>query len=236
MARRILITALLFFGVVVVHEQAKAQMPFAFLAARSPLAIQNLANPYNLNNLTTYTFSSANFGATSARRFILVGYMARSASTLIASSVSVGGISATILGQNQIGGTVTGFAIALVPTGASGDVVVTYSGSMVASGISVWSLTNLVSEASVSNGLVSNSATISIPKGGAAFAVNFNNSSVRTWSGVTSNSALGPFADGTEPNRTFSVGSLASANGISSLLIAVSGSDNSGGSYYLVLR
>lgn len=236
MARRILITALLIFGLCVSNEEARAQMPFAFLAARSDLAIQNLANPYSLNNQTTYTYSSANLGAASARRFILVGYMARSASTFVASSISVGGISATILGQNQIGGTVTGFAIALVPTGASGDVVVTYGGTMVASGISVWSLTNLVSDSPVSNGLVSNSATISIPKGGAAFAVNFNNSSVRTWSGVTSNSALGPFADGTEPHRTFSAGSLASATLVNSLVIAVSGSDNSGGSYYLVLR
>lgn len=81
------------------------------------------------NNQTTYTHN-VSFGTADSDRWILVGYIAygNNNETTI-SSVTIGGVSATILRQKFRTGasSVSALAIANVPTGTSGDIVVTNS-------------------------------------------------------------------------------------------------------------
>lgn len=90
------------------------------------------------------TFSNVDFGTEAADRYIIVGYSTRNDTRTI-NSVTIGGVSATILVQQGDGNTTTGMAIAAVPTGTSGDVVVTLSGGADAHYLGVWSATGLAS-------------------------------------------------------------------------------------------
>ena len=96
------------------------------------------------SNQNPVTFSNADFGTEAADRYIIVGYSTRNDSRTI-NSVTIGGISATILVQQGDGNTTTGMAIAAVPTGTSGDVVVTLDGTADAHYLGVWAATGLAS-------------------------------------------------------------------------------------------
>lgn len=94
-------------------------------------------------NATTYTFSSQNLGTAATDRNIIVAVGSKKAgSATTISSVTIGGVSATILKQdyNSSNNTsITGVAMATVPTGTTGDIVVTFSDSMLRARIGVWS-------------------------------------------------------------------------------------------------
>ncbi len=92
-------------------------------------------------NLTTYTFASQNLGAAAADRHILVAVACRSAGTITLSGVTVAGVSATIDQQITSAGTTVAIARAAVPTGATGDVVVTFSGGAVRAVVALVRLT-----------------------------------------------------------------------------------------------
>ena len=96
------------------------------------------------NNQNPVTFSNADFGTEASDRYIIVGYTTRNDSRTI-NSVTIGGISATILVQQRDNNTTSGLAIAAVPTGTSGDVVVTLNGNADAHYLGVWSATGLAS-------------------------------------------------------------------------------------------
>jgi hypothetical protein len=99
---------------------------------------------------TNYTFSSQNLGtARGSARKILVGISsANSAAARTVSSVTIAGVSATILVQAQ--GTsstscVCAFAIAEVPSGTSGNIDVNFSGAMAQCEIFVYEAYDLLS-------------------------------------------------------------------------------------------
>lgn len=113
------------------------------------MALTFLQSANSTADTNAYTFSAQNLGTASADRYIIVSAFGRKAgaSTTI-SSITIGGVSATIVKQvtNNVTNTdVAGLAIAAVPTGATGDVVVTFGASMVRAAIGLWSATGLVS-------------------------------------------------------------------------------------------
>lgn len=95
-------------------------------------------------NQNPRTWTDVNFGAEAADRYIIVAIGTRNDTRTI-SSVTIGGVSADIVVQNQDGNTTVGIAIALVPTGVSGTVVVTLSGTADSHYLGVWSVTGLPS-------------------------------------------------------------------------------------------
>jgi hypothetical protein len=95
-------------------------------------------------NQNPITFSSVDFGTEASDRYIIVGYGTRNDSRTI-NSVTIGGVSATILVQQGDGNTTAGIAIAAVPTGTTGDVVVTLNGTADSHYLGVWSATGLAS-------------------------------------------------------------------------------------------
>ena len=81
------------------------------------------------------TFSSVSFGDPSPTRRIYVAVNASSTTSgRTISSVTIGGVSATLVGKKDstgsIGSGVSGIAVADVPSGTSGNVVVTFSGTL----------------------------------------------------------------------------------------------------------
>jgi len=96
-------------------------MTFSFLQAASDSA-----------DLDTYTFASQNLGTADSNRYIIVSLSARATTTtaFTVSSVSVGGVTGTIVQQysNVITNVcLSAIAIVAVPSGTTGDVVVTLS-------------------------------------------------------------------------------------------------------------
>lgn len=101
------------------------------------------------SGLTTYTFTSVSLGAEGGNRQIIVGISSSvGTSGRTVSSVTVAGVSATSLVFRDSGGgssRISALWIANVPTGATGNIVVTFSGSMARAGITVYAGRNLTS-------------------------------------------------------------------------------------------
>jgi len=147
---------------------------------------------------TTYTFSSQTLGVAAADRYIVVLVGSSSISTGGFASVSVGGVSATEVAEEATGNPadVAGMWIALVPTGTTGDVVVTCNASNARCGIGLWRLTGVDSITphafGQDNGTLganpSASTTVAVESGGmlVAGAYTSNGTTVSlAWTGVT---------------------------------------------------
>jgi hypothetical protein len=92
---------------------------------------------------TTYTFSAKAIGAAAGGRLVVVSLLSYQSSARTVSSVTIGGITAAIHQATvDVSGDhiLTAIAYAVVPTGTTANVVVTFSGSMGACGMGVYAL------------------------------------------------------------------------------------------------
>lgn len=101
-------------------------------------------------NGSSFSFSAQNLGTASSDRYIIVAVTSKMSGTTATtiSSVTVGGIAATIAVQRQNGisnSTIAGLAIAAVPSGTSGTVAVSFTNSQVRCGIALYRATGLTS-------------------------------------------------------------------------------------------
>jgi len=145
-------------------------------------------------DLSTYTFASVNFGTASSDRRIIVAINGRTqdgtSSGSVISSVTIGGVSATIAVQAQNSGNTTGIAIAAVPTGTSGDVVVVFAETMTNADIATYSTTGVSSDTAFSTGTSTANpltANINVEAGGIAVALakSDDGAATATWAGLT---------------------------------------------------
>jgi hypothetical protein len=98
-----------------------------------PGGLEYLDSDTSTTDLTTYTFSGMDFGDANADRKIIVCIQGHANSARSISSVTIGGVTATELvsqADASVGGHRAAIYGAAVPTGTSGNVVVTFSGSM----------------------------------------------------------------------------------------------------------
>lgn len=143
------------------------------------------------SDLTTYTFSSQNLGAADSGRYIVVGIGARSTGLLNVSSVTVAGVSATEVIQQRSANNqnVTALYIAAVPTGTSGDVVVTLSAGALRCSISLVRLVTIDSATAVdtaSSTASPPSGSMSCGDGGVIIGIALSQTlTTTTWSGIT---------------------------------------------------
>lgn len=104
----------------------------------------------SLTSETVYTFSGRSLGTASSNRYIIVTIGGATGNRTI-SSVTIAGVTATEIGQatgQDVGSSAystSGIYIAAVPTGTTGDVVVTFSSIETGCGIGVYAVTNLKS-------------------------------------------------------------------------------------------
>lgn len=145
-------------------------------------------------DLTTYTFSSQSLGAAASDRYIICAICGRSndGSARTISSVTIGGVTATINAQVENTGTMCGIATALVPTGTTGDVVVVWSGTMGDANIALYRTTNLTSATALDTGTsTANPGTTNLDtKTGSvivAISENDNGALTATWTNLTEN-------------------------------------------------
>jgi hypothetical protein len=165
-----------------------------FGVGSDPFELAFVTNATDATNLTTYTFSTQSFGAPDPRRIVVVGVIGRSGGATTISSVTAGGVTLTeiVTVANSAGGDTTRAAIyaGLVPTGATGDVVVTFSGGQVRCAIGIWrmlknSMTAFDTGTSVADDPTD---TLNIPAGGAAIGIAHDpsgSSSTTSWVGLT---------------------------------------------------
>lgn len=111
-----------------------------------------LGNQLNMSvGSTAVTFSSfGGFGTESSERRILVGIVGRDNTSSDVSSVTIAGVTATLVGRqrNTTNSYLSwaGFYIANIPSGTTGDIVVTSTVTWLYMGIGVWALYGLNSD------------------------------------------------------------------------------------------
>jgi len=152
------------------------------------------------NGSSSYTFSSQNLGVAASNRYIILEIAARAVgiTALDLVSVSVGGVSARIVVQDTIGNrnvsrNTLAIAIALVPIGTSGDIVVAFSRTALRCSIGVSRTTALASDvefdtASASTSTVAASQSLTLDTSAGGFAVSshlLGDTLAATWSGLT---------------------------------------------------
>jgi hypothetical protein len=145
-------------------------------------------------NRTTYNFTTLSIGTAATNRYVLAVVCANAAAALTISSVTIAGVAATPIYDVNYGGGGTfrvAAYIALVPTGTTGDVDVTWSGSASNCQVGVWALYNLnsiVALDTASDITTNSSPTLNVDtwEGGVAIGVTMGNVSATTvWTGLT---------------------------------------------------
>lgn len=144
--------------------------------------------------LSTYTFSSIPFGQASSSRSVLVAVAATSSTTVVVNSLTIGGISATEI--SSIASTAGVFLfMASVPSGISGDIVVTFSATAERCAVGVWisyeaGLTPIRAVSGSNAGVNLSLADIPVVSGKFLLSVALNgsasSSSSTAWTGVDS--------------------------------------------------
>lgn len=149
------------------------QYPFS----STPAEIDYITKTGSTTDLTTYTFSSQPLGDADSNRIIIVCATSRSsngtARTL--NSASIGGVSATINTQTTYSGNTNAIFSALVPTGTTGDIVLTWSSTLGNCDITVYKSNSLASTTAYDTLTASNAdpltGTIDIPAGGVCVGI-----------------------------------------------------------------
>jgi hypothetical protein len=150
---------------------------------------------------TTYTFASLDIGTASPTRKVIVGITTGATADRTISSVTVAGIAASLVDTiSDFNGIGTYYRAALyiaeVPTGTTGNVVVTMSGATSACGVGIWAADGLASATATTTTTDTDdpfSLNINTTAGGIVVAI-VNNSPV-TWTGLTENFDVNPAAD-----------------------------------------
>lgn len=143
------------------------------------------------STLSTYSFAAMAFGPAYSSRKILVAITARGNTTIgVINSVTIGGITAAVVAQfnNTAGGniTLTAFAIASVPTGITGTVVVDFSTSKLRCAAATYDISGTQSDTPFnSEGTSGTPAGVNVAEGGCAIGTAFSsNSTAFTWTGL----------------------------------------------------
>lgn len=209
-----------------------AMADYAFLQAATP----------DTTDTDTYTFSSQNLGTAAADRYIIVAAAGRTVSTdLNISSITVGGVTATVVqsAQSAVGDNDLTIAIAAVPTGTTGDVVVTYNTTSLRCQICLWRATGLASATPTDTdqddgepGTHDPSVSLTVPNGFAVGIVSNDASTSVTWSGLTNKRYDDTLEGGF---YTVSMADVATTTGVSPLAItgnfAAPSTDDSAGAF-----
>lgn len=126
------------------------------------------SNATSAGSLFTHTWSAVSYvEPPSATRVIVVGIaMRRGGGTSNISSVTIGGIAATVINSGAIRSNFRcALAYAVVPTGTSGNIVVTYNGTLGTgrSGLSAWSFSGMTTTPAQSAVMISaNPVTVNV--------------------------------------------------------------------------
>lgn len=174
----------------VAHLRPSASPVWVSVGATISITYNALAS--STTDLTEYTFSAVALGDEAANRKIVVTILGRSTnpSTRTISSVTVAGVAATeaVSVSNTIGNRAAIY-VADVPTGTTGDIVVTFDLGMQNCSVGSYAMYGAGSSTPTDTATDIASAfsqTLDVPAGGAAFAVaGVQANTTTTWAGLT---------------------------------------------------
>lgn len=154
----------------------------------SQLLLGTPVHDASASDLTVYTFAGQALGSAASDRRILV-LVGTSGNTRTVSTLTIGGVSATQIHQVTNGNATVEAWSAIVPTGTTGDLVVTWSGITSRCVFSLYPLYDGRGSAYDTGDSVADpfTDTINVPAHGACFglAVDDANPVTHTWSGLT---------------------------------------------------
>jgi len=147
----------------------------------------------NAANQTTYNFTTINFGTAASDRYLVIAATARDevGGANSFSSITIGGVTATIAVQQATNGNNSAIAIAAVPTGTSGDVDIVFASNMGNCDFGLWTTTAVGSATATDFGSsTANPGTfdLDVAAGGIAFGIcseDIESASIQTWAGLT---------------------------------------------------
>ena len=168
-------------------------MPIFSPAAAAVLSVAYVTKVKEETNDTgSHTLSSVALGAAAADRQILVNAYASMDAVAIITGVTIGGVSATEFVVNNGGGKSSGFYMASVPSGTTGDIVISINtGTGELWGAAVYRITggaatSASDTASYNTSTSPATLTISCPAGGAIFAGGLHNDGgTAVWAEIT---------------------------------------------------
>lgn len=169
-------------------------------------------------DLTTYTFTAEPLGAADSARYIIVTIGSRGAAARTINSVTIGGVTATVITQPQNSPHTVGIAIAAVPTGTTGDIVIVFSGAEQRCGISTYRAIgiNPTPTDTKTSTAANPAATLNVPANGIAIGVAMTlqtGAPVCTWTGLTED------VDETIESITVSTASLETVSALPTLSV-----------------
>lgn len=160
----------------------------------SPATVSWTAISHDGSNQGTFTFSGLAIGAAATDRKVVVCVYARQGAVTAVSSMTVGGISATLVlaANNGSAVYVNEMWQADVPTGTTADVVVVFNGNANDAAVSVFRITGAASAAynTASDILAADpSTTLNVSANGVAIATNIasdaGSAPTQAWTGMT---------------------------------------------------
>jgi hypothetical protein len=165
-------------------------------SGRYPVDFNFLTSVIDLNNLTIYTYPNVTLGTAASDRIIIVGIHGRASASpnSVISNVTIGGITATQAGASRLLNLlIQEIWFAIVPTGTTGNIVVTFGEGQVASSIGVWNVFGANPVPFDTDGGTGTGATLSItnltiPDNGCG-VMSYNNTTTTTavvWTNATS--------------------------------------------------
>jgi len=130
-------------------------------AAGGSLSGTFLTSASNSSGLSTYTFASRDLGAAASDRQIVAVVVSHSNAGVTLSSVTIGGVSATIDANELASDTSRRVTIAraAVPTGATGDVVITFGASAARCSVGLYRITGATATVGATNSAATTSTT-----------------------------------------------------------------------------
>lgn len=163
---------------------------------RRSFSLEFLTSASTDTDASVYTFSSLTLGEPAPDRQIIVGFYSRANAARSISSVTVNGapaIAVSVANNTAQGSDAVAIYQASVPWGTTGDVVITYSGTMLRGAVGIYRLVGAQPNArSTGTSLTSSSGvfttTLAVPAGGGAVGicgVVTSNPASMTWSGAT---------------------------------------------------
>lgn len=211
-------TALVANGMWDLRQQALSKRAGNWPTANPDASISFLQTNVDTVDRTTYTFTAENFGVAHAARKIAVGIATRRTTAVACDivSVTIGGVAATISKKTTDGTrNMTVIAIAAVPTGTTGDVVIVWNGACIYTGISVYRLLDVNPAAEDTDESVANplTSTLTVSAGSVQIAMAQTIAvTTATWSGTN---GLTEDADVTGDGTRFSSASRTSPAAVS---------------------
>jgi hypothetical protein len=153
----------------------------------APKVLTYQTTTFTAGSTSPFTFSSLAIGTAAANRYVIVG-IAGTATPSAVASVTIGGVTATPVVSQVAGNSVAAIYIALVPTGTTATIVVTFTGATQKCSIGVWSATGISATPVGTASSTANPASLALTtvKGGFAVAhMQVDSTGSYTWTNAT---------------------------------------------------